>query len=278
MKTVRNKELIKHDSQELGRAWPTRSLCRLSLSTVFCGILIFAAGAAPTQSPQDVNSPQVTSETPNVTEQQLWHSRIDMPANQANQKSKGELQHLIEQIRSVKRAPEIKVDKTVDSTIAIRQSEPNESPTKEKATAETPTAKPPSDSSQGQLSAKTLAMLKELSRHPEQAREPAQLGEVLFHSGNLHQAAIFYSQALKQKPVSNSWAAENHAWIQLQTANCLRNVDPTGARKAYKDLIEQYPDSLWTGLAKAEEKLLQWRLENKPAELVGRDVFVNVKR
>jgi len=278
LKTTNNKKQLEHSSRTTLAITPGRHLCRFGLSIAFCTMLVSAAGAVPAQSPQDVNSPQTADETLNVTGRQVWHSRIDMPAMRTNQASNDQLQRLIEQVRSVKLDFTSQVYETNDATAQTEEIDPNQISAEETVTPEPSETQPKADPSPMKISAQTLEMLKELSAHPEQVRNPAQLGEVLFQSGNLQEAATFYSQALKQKPAGDLWAAENRAWIQLQTANCLRSVDLAKARKTYRELIEEYPTSLWADLAKAQEKLLEWRLQNKLAELVGRDIFADTRQ
>jgi TolA-binding protein len=54
----------------------------------------------------------------------------------------------------------------------------------------------------------------------------------------------------------------------FQIGNCLRDGDRPAAEKVYKQLIAEYPDSPWTDLARAEDKLLEWYQKENPHELI----------
>jgi hypothetical protein len=70
--------------------------------------------------------------------------------------------------------------------------------------------------------------------------------------------------------------SDDRAWILFQLGNCLRDSDPSAgsgqalqaARNAYRRLIAEYPDSLWTDLAKARESLIDWYLKDDPLTLI----------
>jgi len=115
----------------------------------------------------------------------------------------------------------------------------------------------------------TLQMLKNLSQHPKQLDNPFELGEVLFLSGHLKEARLFYQEALNRGDANDIASARDKAWILFQIGNCLRNDDLPRATKMYRQLILECPDSPWTDLAKTQEKLINWHQKDEPRKLVG---------
>ncbi|GAF86608.1 unnamed protein product, partial [marine sediment metagenome] len=123
----------------------------------------------------------------------------------------------------------------------------------------------------------TLQALEKLSQHPDQIDNPLELAEVLFLSGYLKRAAVFYQEALNRHsadeagPVQQAPAlreSRNRAWILFQIGNCLRDEDRPTAAKMYRQLIVEYPDSLWTDLAKGQDQLISWYQKDQPQTLL----------
>jgi TolA-binding protein len=131
-------------------------------------------------------------------------------------------------------------------------------------------------------------------QHPERLNKPFELGELLFLSGHLKDAAICYQEALSrsspdkadpnQKPQQDAkvpdvglktslLSIQSRAWILFQIGNCLRNDDPPTAMKMYKQLIAEYPDSPWVDLAKARSTLIDWYQKDNPRGLIAEDQF-----
>ena len=54
----------------------------------------------------------------------------------------------------------------------------------------------------------------------------------------------------------------------FQIGNCLRDLNPTDAQLAYRELITKYPDSQWVETAKLRDKLIQWYQNEKPGALI----------
>ena len=115
----------------------------------------------------------------------------------------------------------------------------------------------------------TWQILKNLSQRPDELENPFELGEVLFLSGNLAQAAVFYQEALKRISADDISSVQERAWILFQIGNCLRHDDMSTAAKMYGQLITQYPNSPWTEMAEAQVKLIDWQQKDKPLELIA---------
>jgi tetratricopeptide (TPR) repeat protein len=201
--------------------------------------------------------------------QQLWLTGISVAKDQEGTEGKNKLKGLIKQIRSVTFEPQKQTPEPIIIPEEPPVTEPNETLSdtavpkeEEKRQIET---KPPYEP----ITNQTLQMLKKLSQHPEKMDNPFELGEVLFLSTNLKEAAIFYQEALKRTDANDINSAQDRAWILFQIGNCLRNDDLPVAAKMYGQLITEYPDSPWTELAKAQVKLIDWYQKDEPRKLIA---------
>jgi len=215
-------------------------------------------------------SPQSSLTTPpdpnNDFRRQLWRAELSIAKGEKDKGTKNELKRLIEQIRSIKFEPEKEIFETIIIPEVVPIDEPNEavSETKEQEKKEIEPKLPYEP-----ITEQTLQLLKNLSQHLDNLRNSFELGETLFLSGNLKEAAIFYREALKRKSPDDIGSARDRAWTLFQIGNCLRNDDPTTAIKMYGQLIIEYPNSPWKELAEARSKLLDWYLTDKPGELIA---------
>ena len=204
---------------------------------------------------------------------QLWQTWISLPQNKGDDKNKDELEQIIRQIYSIEFKPQNKIPEPV---IAVEPAPPNE-PNKtsvDVATPEEPEEKQIEPKLPYQpVSERTLQMLKSLLQHPDQLEKPFELGEALFLSGHLKEAAIVYKEALNRKSPDKAGSAEDKAWILFQIGNCLRNDDFSAAAETYGKLIAEHPDSPWSDLAKAQYKLIDWYQKDKPRTLINQSHF-----
>ncbi|MHC4460062.1 MAG: tetratricopeptide repeat protein [Planctomycetota bacterium] len=245
------------------------------------------------QLPQD--SLPVAQSSNNHPAHQLWQARISIAYVEKDKRNKNELQRIIEQIRSVEFEPQEKVVKPVIVVVEPNPTtEPNETSSATEAPQESEVQKIELKLPYEPLKDQTLQMLKSLLQHPERLHNPFQLGEILFLSGHLKDAAICYQEALSrcspdkadpnQKPQQDTKVADaiwktgtfsirNRAWILFQIGNCLRDVDPTTSMKMYRQIIAEYPDSPWADLAKARSKLIDWFQKDKPRTLIAENQF-----
>jgi len=204
---------------------------------------------------------------------QLWRAWISLPKNEEDKKNKNELQQIIKQIYSIEFKPQ---NKTPEPVIAVEQTPTNEP---NKTLADT---KPPEEPKEKEIKPKlsyqpvskqTLQKLENLLEHPDQLENPSKLGEALFLSGRLKEAAIVYKEALNRKSPDKASLAEDKAWILFQIGNCLRDDNLPTAVETYGKLIAEYPDSPWSDLAKAQYKLIDWYQKNKPRTLIAESAF-----
>jgi len=210
----------------------------------------------------------------------LRQSSIGVPASEEDRKHRDELARLIEQVRSVKFKSK---DQTPEPGLYVKPElgpQDNKTSSAQKTPPE-PAGKPREPKTADLLpyepvSKQTLQMLESLSQHPDRAaalREAGSgslsvLADILFLSGQPKQAAAFYQQALDRMAPDSAASAENRAWILFQLGNCLRDTDPSAAIKTYRQLIAEYPNSLWTDLAKAREQLIDWYRNDRSLTLL----------
>ncbi|HIJ52541.1 MAG TPA: hypothetical protein HPP66_05230 [Planctomycetes bacterium] len=205
---------------------------------------------------------------------QLWRAGISAYEGEKDRKSKVALKRIIEQIRSVEFAEPKKTVEPVIIVGAVREPpvqtvEPNETSShtedKEPRTYFESNA---NAKNRGGLTDRTLQLVDELGQHPDRSDNPFALGEVLYSSGRLKEAAVFYQEALKRKSSDKAGSDQDRAWILFQIGNCLRVDDPPTAKKMYGLLITEYSDSPWVDLAKAREGLIDWQQKDKPRTLI----------
>ncbi len=250
--------------------------------------------AAKVQSSRQEQSQ--TSNTAPVNRRLLWQAGFSIAKDQKDNKSKNELQRIIEQIRSVELKPKNQAPEPVIAVEPAPTTGPNE------ILSDTETPKEPNEkeieskqpapfcNKSGSPLAKsrkigpsqnvnplpyepvndqTLQLLENLLQHPDQADNPFELGEILFLSDCLKEAGVFYQEALNRSSPDKVSSAQNRAWILFQIGNCLKDDDPLTAMKMYRQLIAEYPDSLWADLAKARNKLIDWYQQDKPQTLIA---------
>lgn len=211
----------------------------------------------------------IISPDPNSNiKRQLWQADISINKGRKDTVAKDELERMIEQIRSIKLNAEEEKE-TFEHVIVpemIPIDDPDETlPDTKKQEKKRVELKLPYEP----ITDQTLQILKNLSQHPGNLRNPFELGEILFLSGNLKEAVIFYKEALKKKSSDDAGLARDRAWILFQMGNCLRNDDPPTARKMYGQLITEHPNSLWKELADARNKLLDWYQKDEPRKLIA---------
>ena len=215
--------------------------------------------------------------TPNASVvKKSWQSRISVTQSEKDKKYRNELQRLIAQIRSIKFEPKNQEPKPV---IAIEPAPIQSGANETSFVTEVLQEHTEKEMEFKPVSEKTLRMLESISQQPDQLCEAFELAEILFLSGHLKQAAMFYQQALNRKDPNDITSAQDRAWILFQIGNCLRvppdsiggqvGDDLLTAKKMYRQLITEYPNCPWTDLAKARQNLIDWHLNDKPQTLIA---------
>ena len=210
---------------------------------------------------------------------QLWRAGISAYEGEKDRKSKVALKRIIEQIRSIEFArPKKTVEPVIIVEPVVKTVEPNGTlPARGAAgESETETKEPrtyfeTTDNAKSRwgVTDRTLQLVGNLAQHPDRSDNPFALGEVLYYSGHLKEAAVFYQEALKRKSSDKAGSDQDRAWILFQMGNCLRGDDPLTAKKMYGLLIAEYSDSPWVDLAKAREGLIDWQQKDKPRTLIA---------
>ncbi len=204
-------------------------------------------------------------------------SNIGAPAPAASaveDKTRDELAVLIARIRSITNKPrQIRPEQAKKAVQAVF---PAGTETNKTASVQEPPEAPEAEDVQPQtepnlpyipVTEDTLKLVAALSQDPNQLQKPFELAELLFQSGNLTQAAKCYEKSLEYLGTDPA-LAQMRAWILFQTGNCLRILEPQKAKKFYATLITEQPNCLWSDLAKARVKIIDWRLRDRPRTLI----------
>jgi tetratricopeptide (TPR) repeat protein len=216
----------------------------------------------------------------------LQKNGINVQKNVEDENRRMELQRIIEQIRSIRFEPEsptsasasideqdlIRSQKELEKTSSVTE-ETQQTIEKEESKIELGSGPLSGRSSMDELlyqpvSAQTLQMLENFTRKPDQLNNPIQLADILFLSGHLEQATVFYRQALNCIDVNDVTSVQDRAWILFQMGNCLWEENLSEAKKIYRQLLEEYPNCLWADTARCRESLIDWFLSDKPQKLI----------
>lgn len=200
---------------------------------------------------------------------QLWRAGMSVYEGKKDDKRKNELKRLIEQVRSIEFKPPKQPEPVINIGPVETTVEPNQTTSDkvviEESSNKTIGPKPLYEP----VTNRTLQMLGNVAQDPNQLENPFELGEVLYFSGHLKEAAVFYQEALNRTALNKPGLDRNRAWILFQIGNCLKDDDLTKAQKMYRQLIAEYPGSPWVEPAKAREKLIDWYLKEKPRTLIA---------
>jgi tetratricopeptide (TPR) repeat protein len=201
---------------------------------------------------------------------QAWLLELNMAEGEKDKIAKIELERVIEQIRSINFGlqnealePAIVPDVV---PIVVPIDEPDEAVAEDAKEQHKKEEEP--NLPYGLVTSQTLKTINDLSKNPGNLHNPFELGETLFLSGYLKEAAILYQEALKRKSPDDVGSTRDRAWILFQIGNCLRNDDRPEAIKIYGQLIAEYPDSPWKELADVRRTLLDWYRKDEPRKLI----------
>jgi tetratricopeptide (TPR) repeat protein len=202
--------------------------------------------------------------------QKAW---LDMPDATDNSQNSQSLQKMIQQVQSLRLTTstmDLEPHEVVPVPEIPAQIEPNYTPLQQITTPEPnqqkQTIEPQPDLNK--ISPRALEIIRTLAQDPNKCENPFKLAEILFKNKNLEIAAAFYRTALNRNSQDTLMSANDKAWMLFQIGNCLRDINPTDAQKAYRELIDQYPDSQWVETAKVRNKLIQWFENEKPWALI----------
>ncbi|MHC4517949.1 MAG: tetratricopeptide repeat protein [Planctomycetota bacterium] len=205
-----------------------------------------------------------------VLARRLWQNRILAPDPNEDDPTQRDLKDLIQRVRSVRFTsgdseptfsmppePVAETQRPPTQTGTNAEPQPTPAPVRTAATRATPLAA---------LSPATQKELNALLQDPNQVHDPFEMAELLFLSGRPAEATVFYEKALAQISPDDSAGSDDRAWILFQLGNCLRETDMTKAKDTYMKLVNQYPSSPWTELAKAHGRLISWYQTARPQQ------------
>ena len=234
------------------------------------------------QTPQTYGSANdmVLADLPNTeSTRSLWRDRTSLsPINSQDAQSRKKLQDTLRKLKSlrfvdlseseVQAAPQ---DTNQPGTDTSPQS-PENNPafiirTVAPAVPEAPNDVKLSDSA---LTEETTEALRLLAQSPEKLRKPEALGQILFQGKAWLEAGLCYEESLKRLNAKSMGASDDKAWLLLQIGNCLKHSDPERAMKIYKQLILEYPLSLWSELVRVKGRWITWELRDKPKTLISK--------
>ncbi len=250
----------------------------LLLNPVIAKQQLSKSSEKPNEKLQEENLTNLTGLEAKVTSgllrHQLQQSRISIYQVEKDSKNKKELKQRIEQIRSVVFKSQNQPPKSKPVTELIPAVEPNKvdttMPEKSKKTTSPPKSQEPVKSGYQYepVSEHTLQILEKIMQNPNELKNPFELAEVLFLNGHTKKATILYQEALNRKDPNDLNSVQEKAWILFQMGNCLRSYDLQAARKTYRQLIAEYADYPWIDIAKVQEKMIHWYIEEKPYTLI----------
>ncbi|MCP4449941.1 MAG: hypothetical protein GY809_00650, partial [Planctomycetes bacterium] len=119
------------------------------------------------------------------------------------------------------------------------------------------------------LTEETTEALRLLAKSPEKLRRPEALGQILFQGKAWLEAGLCYEESLKRLNSQSTAPSDDKAWLLLQIGNCLQHSDPEGAMRIYKQLISDYPLSLWSELVRVKGQWITWELRTDPQTLIS---------
>jgi tetratricopeptide (TPR) repeat protein len=243
-----------------------------------CSMFYLASSAAAIDKKTSQSSLDNTTEQNDHSKRQLWLAKLNMAEGVNDNTAKNELQRIIEKIRTANFGSRNRAVKStiVPDVVTIdepnERNEPNEPNEPDEAISEDAKEQykkeEESSLSCGLVTKQTLQTIRNLSKEPGNLHNPFELGETLFLSGYLKEAAGFYQEALKRQRADDTGSARDRAWILFQIGNCLRNYDRTEAIEKYGQLITEYPNSPWKDIAEARRALLSWYLKDEPLKFI----------
>ena len=245
----------------------------LCLTLLPFDLLTFIAGTPSAQADDGLieyqlqqNDPMISTESSYDIRSKLWLTDITPLKEEGSEEN--ELKLLIEKISDVELMPQDSISEEPEITKKITVSEPNDKETETIELNKEDIQEIETDIQYRNITDYTLNKIMELTKQPETANNPFELGETLFLSDNLKEAAIFYNEALRRQDPNDITTAQSRAWLLFQTGNCLRDYDRIAAKEYYGKLITEYPDLPWANLAKIQVDLIDWYNQNNPQELI----------
>jgi tetratricopeptide (TPR) repeat protein len=214
---------------------------------------------------QDQKSPVVS---PDDIQKSLWRSNITPAQEQKEKAQKEELKSLIEQINAMN----LSVSEQAGESPDVNEFQTSNEPEKNISQAVSDVQKVKNTNDNNTLykpiTEKTIQKLKKMAENPQKIDNPYEIGNTLYLSNCVGEAAAFYKEALRRNKPEDISSSEDRAWLLFQTANSLQSVNKSAADDIYKKLVTEFPDSPWAGIARVQSNLITWYIKDQPDELL----------
>lgn len=256
-------------------------LRRLLTLLIACGCPLIVSGQIESVSnTQASNNDLLLTELPKTeSARTVWRERASLSSmSPEDVQSRKRLQETLKRLKAI-RFPDL-----AEPAVQTEPREPNEAvpgtsgqSSKDKkvvivrtvlpqTTPEAPNNVPDPNSS---LTKETTEALKVLAQSPETLQKPEFLGKILFQGQAWPQAKLCYEEALRRLNAKSVAPSEDKAWLLLQIGNCLQRTDPQEAMTIFKQLISEYPHSLWSEVVRVKGQWITWELRDKPKALIS---------
>jgi tetratricopeptide (TPR) repeat protein len=257
-----------------------RSWRLLTLTMVLMELSVGFGQAESTPADRTASNDMLLSNLPNTkATRNVWRDRTSPPKNDNKEtQSKKKLQDTLNKLKSLrfagleesealataqttgpKDAKVVPESTTQKQVIIIRTPAP-------KALPDSPNTVPIPNS---ELTKQTTDAMVKLAQSPEKLQKPESLGQILFQGQAFSEAALCYEEALKRLNIETLAGSEDKEWLLFQIGNCYKQSDPQKAMRIYKQLILEYPHSLWSELVRVKGQWITWELRDKPKTLVN---------
>ncbi|MBN1796301.1 MAG: tetratricopeptide repeat protein [Sedimentisphaerales bacterium] len=220
----------------------------------------------------DVFQPEIeqpdTANQQNITGKQLISENFAAVVENNTTTKKDLLQNLIKQIGFIELKQSSDTNTAEQKNTEITTEQPVETTNRENTEEETAQIQNENKTVEKKPDPVLLAKIQLLKKQPELVKQPFMLAELLYLNGYDEHAAYFYNLALSLQGKSEKTDDSDKAWLLFQKANCQRLFEPQQAVETYKQLISEYPNSLWFGQAQANLELLQFNLNEEPEKII----------
>ncbi len=216
---------------------------------------------------QDVqNSPVITYDD---VQKSLWRTNITPAEEQQEQVQKDELKSLVEQINAMELTLPLQSVEPADINEAVSTDEIEKNILQNEKSK--PAEKNYNTDNAGceSISEQTIQKLKKIAEIPQEVDNPYEIGNTLYLSNCVGEAAAFYREALRRTKPDDMSSSDDRAWLMFQTGNSLRSIDMLAAADVYKKIITEYPDSPWADYARVQSNVITWYTKDKPDELLN---------
>ena len=269
--TEKNVKNIKYNNTKISIRLLILTFCLMLLPF---DLLSFINGSASANSENMVeyNLNNQEQEKPAIStgdiQKSLWRTNITPAEEKKEQDQKDELKSLIEQINMMSLSLPAQSFESTDIDRNVKVEEPEKNTSINENSQKNVKKANSGNNSNEVITEKTLSKLKKIAENPQKIDNPYEIGNTLYLSNCIGEAATFYQEALRRNKPEDRSSSEDRAWLLFQTANSLQSLDMIEADNIYKKLITEFPESPWTEIARVQSNLISWYSKDKPDELM----------